>query len=318
MMGSSLRKYMVFCLVAAAMTMAGLAEAQVFKLQLEKGFQYESKVTANTNMKQTIMGTESDVVTRMFQQADHEVIDVNEDGVMAIRSITRRITMETEMMGVSTKIDTEVGKTDGLTMENAALMAMIDTPTTLTMDPTGKILAIEGWDKINSRMAENYKQVLPPEMAGMMDQMVTQMSTMMNDDTMLNSMNLMSNIYPEDEKPMEPGQFWTKDMYATQPMPMSMEMNFRYQGIEEGRGILEMTGLIGVAIDASSGILKSENMDIDSSLNGECASIIEFNPETGLILQSDMNQTMQGSTTVNGTEIPMDMTMKMGMVNTPK
>ena len=174
-----------------------------------------------------------------------------------------------------------------------AMKAMIGKEIAITMDPKGKVIDIDGTDKI-------FKDQSNAELKKIMTEQ-------MGDDALKALVEQSFGFYPK--QPVKLGDSWTNDIRLKNTFPLSGSLIYTLVKAEGKKGVLSVNGTI--TADTTSTI---NNLKALLDLSGNIIGQIEIDLETGLPILAEMEQKLRGNIEVQSQKIPMAASIQIKMV----
>ena len=290
-------------LIAAALLLALPAQEKVeVKWKFEKGRELRYRHAQKQTME--IAGTAMEQQTA--QTHLWTVKDLDDKGVAAIETKVVAVAAKGAGPGGEYDYDSEKDKEPPQNPQVAMMAKMVGKSFQMKMTPTGKIVELQGYDKLVDDLLKDLG-----DDAGPMREMLKQM---LSDDTMKSMMQQMAPMLPE--KPVAKGESWKNDFTLKMPM---------IGGIKFG-----ITSTLADVKDGDAHIaqdwtieLKPDGADKDSPLGGavqikdsKAKATIIFSLERGCFVSQKM--VMQMTMAAGGQEFPIKTEGELKLVEAKK
>ncbi len=246
-----------------------------FQFNLQKGKAYEYSM--DFDMKQEMPG--QNISTNMKSDYVMEVIE-DDGNIKTLKTTYERFAMNVAMPNRTISADsdsTDTAATGDMTDPSQLMSAMFGAlkgkSFNLKVDREGKVTDVTGVEQIADAMVNSMK--VKEEMRPMIRQAFTQQ---FNEQNIKEIFSQSFNIFPN--KPVQVGDSWEKKVAGTSTMPMDVTTTYTVKAI---KGEL-------VTLDAKSKM----NFTGGADMNGSQTGTMVVNAKTGLIVNSDFEQTLSG------------------------
>lgn len=282
------------CLAAWAACDAASAAVSL-ELKLEKGKTYYERSVVEQRMTQEVMGQQQvmDFVVGIGEKLD--VLDVDDKGNMQVRHtyIWSRFKQASPMMDVDYDSAGQMATPAGA----EGFAALLGQSYTLRLSPKGEALDIKGVEE----MAETVREKAP---GADLSSPGNPIATLLDAETLKDMAENTLGIYPD--KPVEPGDSWTRTRLTRQGMVMIVNHKWTLQKLENGLATIRSSS--SLKADPNGPPMQIEGMAMKLDLSGTQESTIQVQEATGLIASSQGHQELKGQIRIGGSaEGPFDM-----------
>lgn len=288
-------------------SMTGTGDKVAIEVKLAPGMVYKQLNKTVQNSEQSVMGmkTKTSMDTEIYLK--NEVLTVDAQGMAEVRVTYERVKMEMDN-GIAGKnsFDSDKMNADGegdVPMQGKSYGAMIGKSINYKIDKHGTIVAVSGVDALmDGVMTSMGADGEGPEM----EVVKKTLKSTFGDDAMKSMMQSASIMYPEE--PLAEGATWNKKINQMGAMPLSMDVTYKVDHIDGEKVVLSFEGT--VTSDKEHALdLGVASMAMD--LTGDYDGTSEISRKTGLVLNSTVNQKMNGSMSMMGMKIPMSIEQKI-------
>lgn len=285
----------------------GSGDNVAIEMKLAPGMVYKQLNKTVQNSEQSVMGmkTKTSMDTEIYLK--NEVLTVDAQGMAEVRVTYERVKMDMDNgMAGKNSFDSDKVQADGegdVPMQGKSYMAMIGKSINYKIDKHGTIVAVSGVDALmDGVMASMGADGEGPEM----EVVKKTLKSTFGDDAMKSMMQSASIMYPEE--PLAEGATWNKKINQMGAMPLMMDVTYKVDHIDGEKVVLSFEG--SVTSDKEHSLdLGVASMAMD--LTGDYDGTSEISRKTGLVLNSTVNQKMNGSMSMMGMKIPMSIEQKI-------
>lgn len=267
-------------IVVALLMIASLAIAQKpTGYNLSKGDIFTITTNIKQDIQQEVMG-QTMTTDQTISNTDEMEVMASEGGVYTIKvtGIRRAISLQSPMG--STDIDS-----DKEGDEHIALRIMNGKSYTIKVNRFGKVLEVEGVDKMRTAMGEEFTNA---GLGVVKDQMLANYS----DELMKSGMETMLGVYSDGNETE-----WTvKTSSVVNNLPVELENAFKWDD--------DKTILAEAKIDIS-GEIEAMGTAMKTAMKGDQQSIIDLDVKSGMPTKIQTIQTVDGNIEAQGMTIPM-------------
>ena len=221
---------LVAVLVVGILVSQGYPASEKFdlKLNLKKGQKLGIKMVSDQKISQTVMGQQQKMNQMTAMGMRFEVLDVDADGNMSIKTTYQNIHIRMEgPMGVMEYDSTKPEEAGAANPMSAMYKAMLGQSFVMKLAPKGEILEIKGMDEMIAKMTE---KMATDE--AMKQQTKEMMKNFINEDKMKEMSGTMLAVLPP--KPVGIGEAWTNKMSIPAGFPMEIDITNTLTGHKEG------------------------------------------------------------------------------------
>jgi len=279
------REYRAFFVaVACVMVLAccGSAAAAVrLQLKLDKGKTCYERSMIEQKITQEFMGQQQtiDMTIGVIQKLD--VLDVDGQGNMQIRRTYTwaKFKQASPMMPA---VDYDSSQQTTLAAGAEGFAALVGQSYTTKMSPQGKVLEITGMEQL----AEAVRKKAPAAPSQGPDAL----STFLDKEAVRQMTESATAIYPE--KPIEPGDSWTRTQVIKQGFAMITDSKWTLQKREGGVATIAATA--SVKADPNGAPMQTQGMAMKMDLSGSQEGTIQMDEATGLVRANRGRQQLKG------------------------
>jgi len=230
--------------------------------------------TSDVKQNISIMGMAN--TQNMLMEYSYEVTGA-EGNNKKIQIAYDRIKMDMSRMGQKMVYDSKDPNSDRSIF--GAMDSLIGKPFVITIDPSGKVLNLEGWNTGGSR-------------------------TLLDENAIKQMMETNFNIYPDN--PVAVGDHWEKHITTNvQMMTMSVKARYTLEAINDGIALLKMEG--DISMDQPTDSTKTNEAAMNMKISGTQSGTLHVELKTGRITTADIQQNIKGGMNMGGQEMPMEM-----------
>jgi hypothetical protein len=296
-------KVKYFLVVVFSLALSAQAQKSLLTLNLEKGKEYKQTMLSQTNMTMTMFGQKVPMEMVMNGTISFLVQSIN-DTAYEMEVKYEKMSMSMLMQGMQMDYNSE--NEDDIV--SSMLSKMVGRPFEMTMNKQGKVVDVRNIDTIINGLLESLAE--NPDMTEQgMEQTRQQIMEAYGSDAVKGNMGMSTVIFPE--YPVKKGDKWT-----VQTELISAGMNAlvitEYKLAKKSNEYLLIKGKSKIITNDKNTQLVS-GIPLGANMNGTMVSEIKTNPLTGWIIRGDTEQKIIMNTSVqeSNLEMQMDMTNKM-------
>jgi hypothetical protein len=285
---TEIRAAFMTALVLSASASAG--EPIFPSLNFAPGDNFTCRMEMNKKVRQTIAGDEQ-MMEQIIEMAwDYDVIARDEKGNYQISARPIRIKSRQKfgMQVIEFDSDNPGEYTDP---SMAGFKAMIGSELRMTVEPTGKVLELEGFEGIIDKVIEDLKIPDSPQR----DQIMKGLQNQFGDEAMRSSFEQITSFYPV--KPVKIGDTWHSELTLDVGFPMVIESD--YTLVSSDSGIANINVVSAISSNPNSGGIDMGAFSLIYDIKGDQNGSIKLDEQTGLLLRSDMRQEFSGTVSVS-------------------
>lgn len=282
------------------------ADGYTFKFNMQKGSKFDYAMNMDMNMKQSMMGKEMTMKSKMTMGYLFEVTN-DSAGWKTVAATISKIAMDMNAGEMAMKFDT-----DNLDADTSGPMAMVgkifggmkDGKFVFTIDENGTIGEVHGFNEILQRSitAANIPNA---------DMVIQSMGKSFDENQFKQNMQQSFNIYPG--KPVKVGENWTKNTTLNNSgMLMKMDNTYTLESVTGDDAVIKVASKITSGMDSTAMSGTQVNM------NGTMSGNMNYDIVSGLPKKGDMDMKMSMKVTSQNMDMPIDMDMKMTFTGTKK
>jgi len=283
------------------------AEAKFdLKLKLKKGQKFGLKMVTNQKMAQTMMGQEQKMNQMTAVGVGFEVLDVDDNGNMSIK--TTYLAIHTKMEGPMGVMEYDSAKPPQPGVDNpmsAMYKAMLGQSFVMKLAPKGEILEIKGMDEMIATMID--KMTIDEAKKQQMKEM---MKNFINEDKMKETSGMMVAALPP--KPVGIGDSWTNKISV--PIGFPMEIDTTNTLTDHKGGIVTIETNAGIETGDDAKPTEMGPMKMTMKMKGTQKGTIQIDAATGWIVRSKANANFAGEfKTEPNEQMPQPMTIPIAI-----
>lgn len=293
----------------------GAADEKIqLKLNLKAGQKFETTITTDQKIKQTINGNPMDVNQLMTMQMISEVLDVNSAGINTIKITYGDIKGKMDTPQGSIVFDTS--KPDSNDPNQPPQVkpmtdmwnALKGSSLKMKVDSYGKVKGCEGIDQMVDTMASKMSKNDPNAAAAMKGMF----KNMYNDKTMGEMGNNMFGCFPQ--APVGVGDVWDNTLsMGSDAFPMDFDVTYMLSSIKDGIAAIEMTSKIDMGKTGGK-LIDLNGMKANLLMTGVMTGQQKVNQANGWMSESKTKYSMNGSMKLEPSpQMPQGMTMPMAI-----
>lgn len=277
------------------------------KLNLKKGQVLNIKTDINQVITQSMMGMENVINQDIGMYYDMKVDDIVDGNYDMTVTYTRATFSTNNPMG-SVEFDSETDKEDLAPMA-LGYAAVVDKSFKVRLSPKGRVLEVKDMDKFLAETIETINE-LNPDLG---PQIAEGMKQQFGEKALKNSVENMVIHYPE--KPVKVGATWdhSYSVQQGQGFEMFIENIYTLDRVEDGKAHLSVKANVYTSKDAT---MEMQGMTMIYKLTGEQTGSFVLDKSTNWVLESSLEQQVEGDMNISGGQIPEPMDIPMGIKTT--
>lgn len=257
------------------------------KFNLKPGAKYLFSSLVKQVITQEMMGQQ--VVTKQNMASDY-IYDVQtvQNGITTINVTFSAIKMDTDVAGGMQQLHFDSNNPDAGTSELKVLAKLVGKSFLMHVNEEGNVKRIEGLAEIITSVDDQHAEILKQSFG---------------DSSIIQSMNQITNIYPN--RTVSKGDSWVKSFSGSVAgmLQSASTSNFSLSDINDESATLNVDGQM-----AFSKLEESTNplfQQAEFNLNGTQKGTLEVDIDSGLPVQTNLKQDINGSLEIQGMQIPM-------------
>jgi len=245
-----------------------------------------TKYMFSSDVQQTVTVMGMATTQNMLMEYTYEVTGA-EGNNKKIQIAYDRIKMDMMLMGQKVVYDSKDPNSDRSIY--GAMDSLLGKPFVITIDPSGKILDIEGWNKGGGQ-------------------------ALIDEHTIRQMVETNFNIYPDS--PVAVGDQWERNITTNvQMMTMSVKARYTLEEVDDGIALLKMEG--DIIMDPSADTTKGNDARMKMNMSGTQSGTLHVELKTGRITTAEIKQRIKGNMNMGGQETPMDMSSDIRLSSKP-
>ncbi len=272
------------------------------KLNLKKGQKFGMKMVTDQKISQTMMGQQQKMNQMMAMGMSFEVLAVDADGNMSIKTTYQTIHIKMEgPMGVMEYDSTRPEEAGAANPMSAMYKAMLGQSFVMKLAPKGRILEIKGMDEMIAKMID---KMATDE--AMKQQMKEMMKNFINEDKMKEMSGTMMAALPQ--KPVGIGEAWTNKMSIPAGFPMEIEITNTLTDYKEGIITIQTNAKIESGDQPKP--IEMGPVKMTMRMQGEQKGTTQIDKATGWMIRAKANMKFSGEVKMEPNEqMPQGMTI---------
>lgn len=293
-------------IVFVALLIVGAADAQKYELKfnLAPGSNWKAKQSSIMDINQQVMGMSNDMKMTMEAITAYSV-DKVVDGNFYLSFTYDAMIMKIEspMMNLSYDSSQPV---DAQNPFSNSLGSMIGEKFEVVMDSKGKVMSVNGFDRIMDKMM---KSVAGDN--GAKDQVIASVKQQFGDDAIKGSIEMSTALFPALEVAI--GDTWIVESVVPVNVELKSKSTLTLKDVKDGKWYLEGTSVLNSNKDVA---IQANGMTQHIDLKGTSAFKTEVNSTTGWVVESVVNQNIEGVVVIEGGQLPSSMEIPMKIKGT--
>ncbi|MCC5943510.1 MAG: hypothetical protein JJT94_01140 [Bernardetiaceae bacterium] len=271
------------------------------QLNVKKGDSFTVESFIQQDIAQEIMGMKQEQKTQTKITSLYEVLDVMQDGNMKIKQTYKSMMISSESMAGNMSYDSE--KDEEVPDFAQAQGALVGQSYTFTVTPTGKVVAVEGGDKLIEAIMANLNVDDDQKEAAQKS-----LEAEYGEEKLKSDISTMFSVYTS--KTVKVGDSWTSKERKKGMMSFDMEQNFTLTEIKDGIAYIDVESKLNSLEDAEP--TEMGGMMIEYNIKGNSKGKMQVDTNTGWIIFNSQNQDMGGDVNISGPQtMSIPMTVKM-------
>lgn len=287
------------------------AEKIDLKLNLQQGQKFETKISIDQKIAQTLMGQEQKTNQKMSFGIISEVLAVDPNGAIALKTMYNQVKFkmdgpmgQIEYDSNSNNIPTDINNPQAKMMADM-WSAMVGESFIMDITPRCNIIGVRDFDKMWERMMEKMAGD-DPNLAQMMKKM---MKNFVSEDTLKETGG--DTMIKFLDEPVAIGDLWHDAINIDVGFPMEIDVTYMLKERKDGIAFIDVMSKMDIG-DYDSKLVEVEDMQMNMQLSGTRTGTAEVDEETGWIIKGETNQNFSGVVKIlpnqhmpNGMSIPM-------------
>ncbi len=297
--------YAMMALVLVLIFQSCGPEKTKLSYQLEPGKQYYIDALISQNLQQELMQGNMDMSTDITAKAVYDVVSKSED-VYEIKVSYTDFDMDLQTPQGKMQFGTSV--TDTNDMFSGLLRSMTENEFLIKMKENGKLLSIDGLQKMFDKMMDGM-----PGMSEMeMDQLKKSLKNIAGEESFKGNFGMGMPFYPDNA--VRPGDTWTNEISLKSVSIGSVSNTWELVEIDDDQ--LRIHGEGQFVSNSDSTKMEETGIPMRFDMAGPITYDLEIDKNTGWVKSGSIVQQITGTVSMQGNpQMPQGMEMKM-TVNT--
>ncbi len=267
----------------------------------QAGSTYKYVTTTDQTTSQEAMGQKMESKNHMEMYATYAVAN-NKDNDRELNVTYDRIVMKQSAMGMEVSVDTDVTDTTTTTgsMQTTKMFQnMKGQPFSIVLTKDGNIKEVKGFSSIMDKMMNATGNESSQEVK-------QSMKALLGEDFIKSMFTQAFKIFPD--KKVGVNDIWKTKMEIKSLLGLALENSYTLKSFDDKKAVLDVQSTI-----TTNGDMDMMGMKIKGDLKGKSNGIIEVERNTGMVLNSNIKQTIAGEMEVMNMKVPIsiDQTVKI-------
>lgn len=293
-------------IVFVALLIVGAADAQKYELKfnLAPGTNWKAKQSSIMDINQQVMGMSNDMKMTMEAITAYSVDKVLDGNFYLTFTYDAMIMkIESPMMNLSYDSSQPV---DAQNPFSNSLGSMIGEKFEVVMDSKGKVMSVNGFDRIMDKMMKSVGGD-----NGAKDQVIASVKQQFGDDAIKGSIEMSTALFPAAEVAI--GDTWIVESVVPVNVELKSKSTLTLKDVKDGKWYLEGTSVLNSNKDAA---IQANGMTQHMDLKGTSSFKTEVSSTTGWVVESVVNQNIEGVVVIEGGQLPSSMEIPMKIKGT--
>ena len=279
------------------------ADGLDLKFNLQKGEKFLYTAGMDMHSRQSVMGKDMDVNTKMDMSYTFEVTG-DSAGWKQVNATISKIAMNMDAGGMQIKFDSDdpasLDSTNPMAKVGQIFGAMKGGKFGFTMNEKGKVGNVTG---IREMMEHAVASLNDPTAS---TALIAGLSKTFDENQFKQNLEQSFGIYPD--KPVKAGDSWNKTMTMNNAgIIMKMDNTYTLESVDNNNANVKMSSKISSGSDSAK--LMGMNMDMNGTMEGT----MQFDIATGMPVKGLSTMQMNMKMKNQGMEMPMNMTFTMNI-----
>jgi len=252
--------------------------------KLPKGKTYYQRTMSDQQITQSMMGQQMKIEQSTGAGLKLQVLDVDAQGNMRIQYtyLWTRFKQANPMAQISVDYDS-ARKPAAVPAGAEGFAALVGQSYTVTLTPRGTVLDVNGVEQLKQAVLKK----MPP--GAQADPTAGALMAYVDKDALKQMTEARMAVYPD--KPVSPGQSWSKDMTINVGFPMTIQAKWTLQKVEAGVATI---GTVATIRTDSGKPMEMGGMKMSFDLSGTQEGTAQVAEATGLIVSDKARQQLKG------------------------
>lgn len=293
-------------IVFVALLIVGAADAQKYELKfnLAPGTNWKAKQSSIMDINQQVMGMSNDMkmtVEAITAYSVEKVVDGNFYLTFTYDAMLMKI--ESPMMNMSYDSKQPV---DAQNPFGTTIGSMIGEKFEVVMDSKGKVKSVNGFDRIMDKMVKSTGGDQSTK-----EQVIASIKQQFGDEAIKGSIEMSTALFPATMVGI--GDTWIVESMVPVNVQLISKSTLTLKDVKDGKWYLEGTSVLNSNKDAG---IQANGMTQHMDLKGTSAFKTEVNSTTGWVVESVVNQNIEGVVVIEGGQLPSSMEIPMKIKGT--
>lgn len=292
--------------VFVALMIVGATYAQKYELKfnLTPGANWKAKQLSIMDINQQVMGMSNDMKMTIEAITAYTVDKVVEGNFyLTFTYDAMLMKIESPMMNMSYDSKEPVNAQNPL---STTLGSMIGEKFEVVMDSKGKVMSVNGFDRIMGKMMKSTGGDQSTK-----DQVVASIKQQFGDEAIKGSIEMSTALFPATMVGI--GDTWIVESMVPANVQLKSKSTLTLKDVKDGKWYLEGTSVLNSNKDAG---IQANGMTQHMDLKGTSAFKTEISSTTGWVVESVVNQDIEGVVVVEGDQLPSSMEIPMKIKGT--
>lgn len=289
---------LLLAVILAAGLFAGCDSASMLGINVKQGDKYSVTSATEQKISMELNGQKLDISSKIDTGYIYDVTGIDKDGNATIKVQYDYIAVDQSSGAGSVSYDSRQPGQDNNPLAQQ-YKPIIGKGFTITMAKSGKIVAIEGIDKMLDDMLGSIEGVDPSTLQTLKDSL----KQSFGDEALKEALGEMSDVFPD--KKVNVGDSWTKEQEMNYGFPIKTSTTWILKELKDGKATVEVTS--NVATNPGGSPIDLGVMKMNYQVNGTQSGTLKIDKDNGLLQQGSLNQSLTGTAdmeipAVNGQE----------------
>ncbi|MEM6803944.1 MAG: DUF6263 family protein [Bacteroidota bacterium] len=272
------------------------------KLNFKKGQVLAISNVMEQTISQTIMGTDNSFKQNVGMYYTMTVKDIVE-GTYSIEVNYSKTTFKTANPAASVDFDSDLNKEDIAPMA-MGFAALVGESFTIRMDEKGNVVEVLGMEDFLENVVNNLME-MNPEMGSAMAETMKQQY---GGGALSQGMESMTMYFPP--KAVKEGDSWERTSKVNMNFEMEISNTFTLDQVKDGKAYISVSSVLNTNKDKE---IEMQGMKMKYDLLGTQKGTFIVDVESGWVLESDIDQDIDGNMSLESPQIPNPMDVPMAI-----
>lgn len=294
-------KTFVFSLLGLFISFHVLGQKTDLELKLKPQQVFHQKLSNQSTITQTAMGTEMEIIMTNMADTEFRVIEANDDAFLLQVSY---VDMLTEMEAATQKMSYKASEPKDDDPVSQMMANVIGKTFEMVLSKDGRVMGIRNtsvlWDGLGDRLPSLSEE----QIAALTEELKKQYGL----EAFASNMQLVTQIYPKES--VEIGDKWTIETQMVNMVTLNSKRELTLESVEGN--VAKIKSVTSISTPQDSPSVMQQGIEMSYNLNGTQEAMILVDISTGWIIEANIIQDITGEAkTKPNDQIPMEMTIPM-------